>query len=99
VTRFAVQLLPEAEQEFRDAFLWYFERSPMAADAFRTLVLEAIDGLAHRADMWPADDDGIRFQVLGRFPYTIRYDLSGTVATVLAIAHQHRHPRYWQPRR
>ena len=36
----------------------------MAADAFRSLVPEAIDGLADRADMWPADDDGIRFQVL-----------------------------------
>jgi hypothetical protein len=27
--------LPEAEQEFREAFFWYFERSPIAADAFR----------------------------------------------------------------
>jgi plasmid stabilization system protein ParE len=44
-------MLPEAEQEIREAFLWYFERSPIAADAFRSLVFEAIDGLADRADM------------------------------------------------
>ena len=64
----AVQVLPEAEEEFREAYLWYFERSPIAADAFRTLVLEAIDGLAEHLDMWRADADGIHLCVLTRFP-------------------------------
>jgi len=36
VTRFAIEILPAAEAEVREAFLWYFERSPIAADAFRT---------------------------------------------------------------
>jgi plasmid stabilization system protein ParE len=98
VTRYAVAILPEAEQELREAFLWYHERSPLAADAFRLLVFEAIDRLSERADMWPANADGFRYQVLGRFPYTIWYDLDGTTATVLAIAHQHRRPRYWSDR-
>lgn len=98
MTRFAVEVLPEAEQEFREAFLWYFERSPIAADAFRSEVLEAIDDLATRAEMWPADENGIRFHVLDKFPYTVRYDLSGELATVLAVAHQHRRPKYWKGR-
>ena len=98
MTRFVVQVLPEAEQEFREAFLWYFERSPIAADAFRSLVFEAIDGLEHRADMWPADEDGIHFYVLSRFPYTLWYDMVGTTVTVLAVAHQHRRPNYWKNR-
>ena len=84
MTRFAVELLPEAEQEFRDAF--------------RSEVLDSIDGLADRADMWPANDDGIHFHVLDRFPYTVWYDLSGQLATVVAIAHQHRRPSYWKAR-
>ena len=98
MTRFIVEVLSEAEREFREAFLWYFERSPIAADAFRSQVLEAIDGLAERADMWPADDDGFHFQVLDRFPYTVRYDLNERLATVIAIAHQHRRPTYWKTR-
>ena len=98
MTRFVVQILPEAEQEFREAFLWYFERSPIAADAFRSLVFEAIDGLEHRADMWPADEDGIHVCVLSRFPYTLWYDMVGTTVTVLAVAHQHRRPKYWKNR-
>ena len=98
MNRFVVQILPEAEQEIREAFLWYSERSPIAADAFRSLVFEAIDGLADRADMWPVDEDGIHFYVLSRFPYTLRYDLVGTTASVLAVAHQHRRPNYWMKR-
>ena len=98
MTKFVVQVLPEAEQELREAFLWYFERSPIAADAFRTLVFEAIDSLAERADMWPMNQDGIHYCVLSRFPYTVWYDLQGTAASVLAIAHQHRRPEYWKTR-
>jgi plasmid stabilization system protein ParE len=98
VTRFVVQILPEAEQEFREAFLWYYERSPIAADAFRSLVFEAIDGLEDRADMWAVDEDGIHFFVLSRFPYTLRYDIVGNTVSVLAVAHQHRRPNYWKKR-
>lgn len=98
MTRFAVQILPDAEREFREAFLWYFERSPIAADAFRSHVMEAIDGLADRADLWPANEDGFRFHVLDRFPYTVWYELDENTATVIAIAHQHRRPAYWKSR-
>jgi plasmid stabilization system protein ParE len=98
VTRFSVEVLPEAEREFREAFLWYFERSPLAADAFLTQVFDVIDSLADRADMWPVNEDGIHFHVLARFPYTVWYDLHGKVATVMAVAHQHRRPNYWQSR-
>ena len=96
--RFVVEVLPEAEEEFRQAFLWYFERSPIASDAFRSQVLEAIDDLADRADMWPSNTDGFHYHVLDKFPYTVWYDLSGQVATVIAIANQHRRPSYWKAR-
>lgn len=98
MTRFTVEVLPDAEREFREAFIWYFERSPIAADAFRSQVLEAIDGLTDQAGMWPANDDGIHFHVLDGFPYTVWYDLHGQQATVIAIAHQHRRPNYWKAR-
>ena len=98
MTRFTVDVLPDAEREFQQAFIWYFDRSPIAADAFRSAVFESLDGLADHADMWPANDDGIHFHVLGRFPYTVWYDLNGQLATMIAIAHQHRRPSYWKSR-
>jgi plasmid stabilization system protein ParE len=99
VTRFTVEILPEAEAEFREAFLWYFERSPVFADALRSEVLEKIGDLEEDADTWPRNADGIRFRILKkRFKYTIHYDLSGTLVTVLAIASQSREPGYWNVR-
>jgi hypothetical protein len=50
VTRFAVEILPEAKAEFLEAFLWYFERSPVFANAFRTEVLAKMDDLHEDAD-------------------------------------------------
>jgi plasmid stabilization system protein ParE len=95
VKRFKVEVLPQAEAEFREAFLWYFERSPLAADAFRTEVFDKIDDLEGDADTWPKDENGIHFRLLNRFPYTVHYDLLGIAVTVLAVAHQRRLPKYW----
>lgn len=98
MTRFAVQILPDAEAEIREAFLWYFERSPIAANAFRTETLEVIDRLGVNALMWPEDEDSIRRHVLCHFPYTVFYEILGSTVTVLAVAHQRRKPGYWRKR-
>lgn len=55
MTRFVVSVLSEAEADIRDAFLWYRERSLLAANGFRTELFDAIDGLTDRAGVWPCD--------------------------------------------
>ena len=95
---FEVEVLPDAEAEVREAFLWYFDRSPMAADAFRVELFDAIDGLTITARDWPEDEDGTRHYHLRHFPYTVMYEVIGRSVTVFAIAHQRRRPRYWQNR-
>ena len=62
MTSFGVEILPEAEAEIREAFLWYFERSPIAADGFRTETLEVIDRLGIDPLMWPEDEDAVTFK-------------------------------------
>lgn len=98
MSRFSVDLLPEAEAEIREAFLWYFERSPLAADAFRSEVFDAMDGLADQAHMWAPDEDGIRKYILSHFPYTVYYELTEQRVVVFAVGHQRRKPRYWESR-
>ena len=98
MTAYAIVVLPEAEAEIRGAFHWYFERSPLAADAFRTEITGAIDRLSTTAHRWAEDEDGVRRYVLERFPYTVHYDFDGQTATVLAVAHQRRRPGYWLER-
>lgn len=98
MTRFTVAVLPDAEAELREAFVWYFEKSPLAADAFGTEVEDAIDGLVETAANWPKDQDGAHLYHLKRFPYTLRYEIDGGAVTVLAVAHQRRAPGYWAQR-
>jgi len=98
VTRFTVVVLPDAEAELREAFLWYFDKSPLAADAFGTEVDDAIDGLEETAADWPKDEHGVYFYHLKRFPYTLRYAVAGGEVTILAVAHQRRAPSYWDKR-
>lgn len=98
MTRFVVDILPAAEAEIGEAFSWYFERSPLAADAFRTETFQAIDGLTTDALMWPEVEDGIRRHILRHFPYTVIYETQGNTVTVLAVAHQRRKPGYWRNR-
>ena len=61
----------------REAFLWYFERSPLIADGFGTEVADAIDGLEDSASDWPKDGDGVRFYHLKHFPHTVWYEIDG----------------------
>lgn len=98
MSTFNVVILLAAEAETREAFRWYFERSPLAANAFRTEVFDVIDSLATSATLWPADEDGTRRCVLRHFPYTVLYEVFEQTVTVLAVAHQRRRPGYWQDR-
>ena len=98
MSSFDVEVLPEAEAEGREAFLWYFDRSPIAADAFRVELFDAIDGLSETARDWPEDANGTRHYHLRPFPFTVMYEVLGRNVTVYAIAHQRRRPGYWQDR-
>jgi len=98
LSTFTVVLLPAAEEEASEAFRWYFERSALAADAFREELTGAIDSLAKKPGMWPPDDDSIRRLVLRHFPFTVFYEVAGKTVTVFAVAHQRRRPGYWQDR-
>jgi plasmid stabilization system protein ParE len=98
VSSFDVEILPEAEAQAREAFLWYFDRSPIVADAFRIDLFDAIDGLSDTARDWPEDEAGIRRSHFKHFPYSVTYEVLGRTATVFAIAHQRRRPGYWKNR-
>lgn len=63
MSRFSVEIIPEAETDIREAYLWCRARSPLAADAFRTELLGKIDALQDNADTWTKDEDGFHCQI------------------------------------
>ena len=95
MSQFDVQILPDAEAEIAAAFLWFLEKSPQAAVAFRDEALSFIDDLTESAAKWREDDDGTRRRLLRHFPYTIFFEIERKTVFLLAVAHSRRAPGYW----
>ena len=98
--RIAVDLTGEASVEFRDASRWYEDSRAGLGLAFVAAVDRAIDQVAR----WPRtgaliedveSDLEVRRMRIERFPYYAAYVLNEGRATIVAIAHERRRPRYW----
>jgi toxin ParE1/3/4 len=96
VSDFTVVLAPAAEDDVRSAFIWYRKRNALAAQAYRAEVFDAIDRIAEAPLIPPPDDKGNRKRMLRRFPYSVYYDVSNSIVTILAVAHHRRKPAYWR---
>jgi plasmid stabilization system protein ParE len=62
-------------------------------------VQHAIDALVATPLAGLAVDDGIRWWLVKRFPYSVLYRIREDHIRVLAVAHQKRRPFYWRGRR
>ena len=89
---------PRAEEDARHAFLWYAERSPVAAADLEALLTRAVEDLADTALAWPEKEPGIRARVLAKYPYTLFYRAAPDEILIVAVAHQKRKPGYWRRR-
>lgn len=90
-------VLPEAEQDVREAMRWYNrQRRGLGLEFFGAV--EA--GWARIVDnpylcaAWP-DDPRYRRLVLTRFPYLVFYEVRPDAVEVVAVAHASREPGYW----
>jgi plasmid stabilization system protein ParE len=96
VVTYTVQIAPPAEREIAGAVDWYSSKNPIAADAFRTIVFDAVEMIAHSPFSWPkVSDRGVRKLVLPRYPYSMFYSVAGSIVTILAVTHHRRVPRDW----
>lgn len=87
-----------AVEELDDAALYYEQEQPGVGTRFLAAVEDAVRQLARMPTLWPLVDGDIRRCVLRRFPYSVFYAVEPDHVLVVAIAHQHRRPDYWQGR-
>jgi plasmid stabilization system protein ParE len=95
----SVEFHPDAVAEARAAFLWYSERSPSAADAFRAALDHAISAIRDNPQRWPRHVHGTRKYRLRRFPYGVICRVTDAAIEVVAVVHGRRRPGYWKTRR
>ena len=93
-----LQVLDEAADEGRDAYQWYLDRSPRAAERFQKEIDRAIEEIGNEPDRWPEYVHGTRYFPLRRFPYLVVFRETAAAIQVIAIAHSHRKEGYWKRR-
>ena len=64
----AVGFTVEAEEEAREAFVWYRARDRSTADRFEACFVEAVARIAEAPSLGPEIEPGIRRQLLPRSP-------------------------------
>lgn len=87
---------PEADEEFREAVLYYENEAPGVGLRF---VAEVRGGVTFITENPFAAVDvgcGIRRKVLNHFPYSLLYAVESELIVIVAVAHQKRRPKYWR---
>ena len=97
------RLDPDAEQELAEAMAWYdAERAGVGRD-----LLDEVHAIAQHAAAFPDSGELIRSLPLRHefrrfllkvFPYALIARVQPGELAILAVAHQHRKPRYWRKR-
>jgi len=93
-----VSFHPEAVQELRAAFLWYYDRNPIVAQSFQEETEHTIDTVLEDPRRWLKWGGRERKFVFPHFPFNLIYRVNFGAVEVLAIAHQKRKPGYWKTR-
>lgn len=89
----------QAEEELIAAVTWYEEQRPGLGDEFLEDIEAAKQRIREHPLAFPTEDDqGSRYFIMKRFPYTLVYvELDATI-WVAAVAHHSRRSRYWARR-
>jgi len=95
----AVRFHPDAEREFREAFVWYESQRPGLGAEFMLSIDEAIERLRHSPDAYPEVYNTIRRVVVRRFPFAIFYKSLENEIRIVAVFHSRRNPEQWQGRK
>ena len=89
---------PEALAEFKEATIYYSEKSPSLASVFFTEVENAIEKIVENPNLYGVIDEDVRRCLTKRFPYGILYSIEDNYILILAVMHCSREPSYWKHR-
>lgn len=87
-----------AELEFDDAIAFYESESPGLGRKYHDAVREALARIKQFPRAFPPLSQQTRRCLVHKFPYGIIYQVSTDEILIIAIAHLHRKPEYWESR-
>jgi ParE toxin of type II toxin-antitoxin system, parDE len=93
-----VSFLKPADDELHEAIAYYQIQRDGLGDEFLIEVLSALDRIKLFPQAWSPLSKRTRRCLIRRFPYGIVYSLREDEILVVAVAHLHRQPLYWENR-
>ncbi|MDX2225308.1 MAG: type II toxin-antitoxin system RelE/ParE family toxin [Rhodospirillaceae bacterium] len=93
-----MRLLAAARDELDSAISWYNAQGPGLGDAFLSEILKTFRLIEQHPRAWHPLTAAVRRCRLARFPYGVIYAVENGEIVVLAVAHLHRAPGYWNER-
>lgn len=92
-------LHPEAEKELSESYDWHNANRENSGEQFLNQVNIRLKEILQRPESRSADEDGIRWTGIAKFPYHIFYLFKPQTVWILAIWHTSRKPDDWRKRR
>ena len=96
---FSVRFHPDAEQEFREAVLWYENQRTGLGSEFVLSIDESIERIRKSPEAYPEIYGHVRKIVVRRFPFAVFYDTTSLELRVIAVFHSRRDPQRWKSRK
>ncbi len=89
---------PSAREELNKAVDYYQDSAKDLGYDFLEEVYAAIKRIQAYPEAWSPFSSRTRRCLIHRFPYTVVYLLKNNEILIIAIAHSHQKPNYWQKR-
>ena len=93
-----IRFLEIAERELEEAVTYYNLESPGLGDEFLLQFLNALERIRQYSEAWQRFSQNTRRCRVNRFPWGVIYEILESEILVVAVAHLHRDPGYWQNR-
>ena len=93
-----IRFLTMAETEVDDAVSWYQEQTEDQSLNFLSELDRAVQVITTYPLLAAEIEPDIRRFLFRRFPYSLIYGIDEGTIVVIAMAHDHRDPRYWAER-
>ncbi len=91
-------ILPAAEQDVTQAYIWYEEQEPGLGEEFLRCVDACLQLIQRNPAMYPIVHESYQRAVIRRFPYVIFYEHSSITIIIYAVFHCSQDPKKWRSR-
>ena len=93
-----IEFLTPAQSELEEAYTYYEAQRQGLGAHFLDEILRVIKNIQAHPKAWPRFSDRTRRCLASKFPYAVIYQLRENMILIVAVAHLHRKPGYWNER-